>query len=134
MNYTELRKKTNQGWNTWDTSSVLAHVLLPYGFEIRLCLKDHAVEYVLRDPLIGRLKAATTDRCDPEKITPLIRSWDGLYTSLKVEYGETVFMAETTVRDGEQYILLTPEKAGRQTPAGPVVFHFGRLSFWAQPR
>ena len=116
MNYQELRKQTNQGWNTWDTSSVLSHVLLPYGFAIRLVLKDHAREHVLRNPLIGRMKEPT-DRCDPEIITPMHRSWDGRYTALKVEYGETVFQVETTARDGEEYILVTPEKAGKQTPA-----------------
>lgn len=73
MDYQELKRITNTGWNTWDTSSVLSHVLLPYGFAIHLCLKDHKVEKVLRNPLIGRMKEEC--RYDPEIITPMERSW-----------------------------------------------------------
>ena len=114
MDYAELRRQTNTGWNTWDTSSVLSHVLLPYGFAIRLCLKDHAVEHVLRDALIGRRRASKEAK-EPEIITPLLRSWDGAYTSLRVEYGETVFLLESASRGGEQ----TPLRRSR-TPGGPT--------------
>lgn len=115
MDYQELKKITNTGWNTWDTSSVLSHVLLPYGFAIHLCLKDHKVEKVLRNPLIGRMKEEC--RYDPEIITPMERSWDGSYTKLKVEYGETVLEVETTAQDGEQYLLVTPKACGMQVPS-----------------
>ena len=116
MDYAELRRQTNTGWNTWDTSSVLSHVLLPYGFAIRLCLKDHAVEHVLRDALIGRRRASKEAK-EPEIITPLLRSWDGAYTSLRVAYGETVFLLESAARGGEQLLLATPERFGTPAPA-----------------
>ncbi len=115
MDYKQLREKTNRGWNTWDTSSVLAHVLLPYGFEIRLCFKDHAVEHVMRNPLIGKSVIAEDPR-QPEKITPLLRSWDGRYTSLQVEYGKSIFRVESTVREEEQYLLVTPERIEGREP------------------
>ena len=41
MNYEILKEQTNTGWNTWNTSNVLSHVLLPYGFSINLCIKAH---------------------------------------------------------------------------------------------
>ncbi|MCR5456971.1 MAG: hypothetical protein K6F14_02720 [Clostridiales bacterium] len=36
MTYDELRKKTNVGWNTWYSSSMLSHVLLPYCLSVNL--------------------------------------------------------------------------------------------------
>ena len=37
--YDELRLRSNTGWNTWFSSSMTAHVLLPYGFCIGLGFK-----------------------------------------------------------------------------------------------
>ena len=35
-----MNKKLIHGWNTWNTHSVLSHVLLPECFSINLALKD----------------------------------------------------------------------------------------------
>ena len=35
--YEALQKRLAQGWNTWNTRSVLSHVLLPEGFALNLC-------------------------------------------------------------------------------------------------
>ena len=54
--YREIQKKLAQGWNTWNTRSVLSQVLLPEGFSINLAFKQHywLEERYLKEALIGR--------------------------------------------------------------------------------
>ena len=47
MNYDLLREEMLCGFNTFDTYSVLSHVLLPEGFAIRLGLKHRVDKSVL---------------------------------------------------------------------------------------
>lgn len=108
MNYTEFRDLTNRGWNTWNGLSLISHVKLPYGFAINLAIKDFSDGYVLREVTVGDRTARTV---------PGLRSWDGTYTSLRIEYRETVLTVESAVENDRQYILVTPEKVGYRTPA-----------------
>ena len=52
--YELLQKRLGSGWNTWNTRSVLSHVLLPEGLAINLGIKEYAGGYHLREALIGR--------------------------------------------------------------------------------
>ncbi|RGN36548.1 hypothetical protein [Bacteroides oleiciplenus] len=38
--YNEMQRNLATGWNTWDTRSVLTHVLLPYGAAVDLNVMD----------------------------------------------------------------------------------------------
>ncbi|KAA6310794.1 hypothetical protein EZS27_037967, partial [termite gut metagenome] len=38
--YEQMQRGLSSGWNTWDTRSVLTHVLLPYGAAIDLNLTN----------------------------------------------------------------------------------------------
>lgn len=114
MNYSELKKQTNTGWNTWNAASVLSHVCLPYGFAINLCLKDHARSNVVREFQVGRFGE------NEEHLTPGIRSYDGSYTEMKVQYAETELLVQSTVVYDEQIILVTPLAHGIR-PAALIV-------------
>ncbi len=114
MNYKKLKKKTNSGWNTWNTSSVLSHVCLPQGFAVNICLMEYSAEGILRDSLIGRSGEKT------EVITPGPRTRDGRYTSLNLKYRELELDVRTASAGGEQIILLTPLSRGRRTPAAVI--------------
>jgi|GEM_PF-5549338 len=39
--YAALQRRLARGWNTWNTRSVLSHVLLPAGFVLNLGIKEH---------------------------------------------------------------------------------------------
>ena len=54
IRYANLKKELATGWNTWNTRSVLSHVLLPEGFSINLELKDGASGTFLREAVMGR--------------------------------------------------------------------------------
>ena len=106
MNYEELRKSTNRGWNTWYSPSMTAHVLLPYGFCIGLCFKDFADSGLIRDLKVG-----------DHGLRPGSRSWDGTYTSLTFRAGKVEITVESTTRGGEEYILVTPSGRAIRPPA-----------------
>ena len=106
MTYEELRESSNRGWNTWYSPSMTAHVLLPYGFGINLCFSDYADGKVMRSMKVGDYG-----------LRPGERSWDGTYISLTFESMSAGYTVESTVVDGEQIILVTPEVRGVRAPA-----------------
>ncbi|MBQ3638087.1 MAG: hypothetical protein II953_06950, partial [Clostridia bacterium] len=106
MNYSELKRNTNRGWNTWYSPSMTAHVLLPYGFGINLAFKDFAEPGMIRNLKVG-----------DHGLRPGSRSWDGSYTTLTFSAGKTEITVESAVKDGEQYILVTPRGEAVRAPA-----------------
>lgn len=103
-NYTTIKNELLKGWNTFNTRSVLSHVLMPEGFAINIGFKNYSARRVLLESLIGR------SGVDDEIIHPGIRSYDGSYTELYIKYYGTETLVQTAVLDDHQYILLTPLK------------------------
>lgn len=110
MNYTDLKKQTNFGWNTWHVRSVLSFAHLPEGFTINLAIKDFHTPDILRESLIGR------NGPNQEHIVPGPRSYDGRCTRMSMEYYQTKLDIKTVVQNGEQIILITPTKLGGRHP------------------
>lgn len=100
--YANLKKELARGWNTWNTNSVLSHVLLPEGFSINLELKDGASGTFLREALIGRRGASV------ETIRPGLHSYDGSYTELTLEWESIKLKIESAASEKELVILITP--------------------------
>ena len=111
MDYELLKKQTNFGWNTWNTRNVLSYSHLPEGFTINLCIKEYSNTYTLRESLVGRHEA------NEEKIFPGPRSYDGSCTQLNLKFSDLQMDVRTVVAEDEQYIIVTPMKVGRRTPA-----------------
>ncbi|MCR5782411.1 MAG: hypothetical protein K6G90_06690 [Clostridia bacterium] len=105
MTYDELRARTNTGWNTWFSSSMTSHVLLPYGFCIGLCFRSCSEGRVIRN-----LKP------DDHSLRPGDRSWDGACTRLSFTAGGTEITVESTAKDGEEYLLVTPRGSSQRAP------------------
>ena len=76
------------GWNTWNSRSVLSHVLMPEGFAVNLGLKTY------RD---GRILTEA-----------LVRAADGSYTELTLHFGDASLRVQSMTRDGALYLLVTP--------------------------
>jgi hypothetical protein len=110
MDYAELKRKTNRGWNTWNTLNVLSYSHLPEGFTINLCIREYCDAKVLRESLIGRSGASD------EIIFPGARTFDGGCTQLKLTFHALELDVKTVVKDDEQFIIIDPEKCGRRTP------------------
>jgi hypothetical protein len=108
--YAELKKRLASGWNTWNTRSVLSHVLLPEGFALNLGLKDFSTGGHLRETLIGRKDPAA------EQARPGPRAYDGGHTTLNVKW-RGIDVDVQSAKDGDDLVILvTPNSRHRRTP------------------
>jgi putative isomerase len=102
--YEKLSLNLAKGWNTWNTRSVLSHVLLPQAFAINLCIKEFKDGNYLKEALIGR-----SDKND-EIIHPGAHTYDGSYTQLNLKWRGIEVNVESAVRQDELVLLITPLK------------------------
>jgi neutral trehalase len=116
--YGDLQKKIASGWNTWYNNSMISHVLLPYGFAINICLTKPGNPQYLKDVF----KAADIQQ-RPEKVIPGLRSDDGRYTSIEVQFQDEVIKVESATEGNDEIILITPVKGSGNT----VVIEAGLL-------
>ena len=123
-NYTELKRKLAAGWNTWNTRSVLSHVLLPEGIAINLGFKHYAGGDYLKEALIGR-----RGEWD-ERIHPGVRTYDGRYTELRLDWKGTAWRVQSATAGDDLVLLITP--LGPPAKRAPlVVAELGLL--WNRP-
>jgi putative isomerase len=121
--YENIKKRLARGWNTWNTRSVLSHVLLPEGAALNLAVKDYASRQYLKEAFIGRKDEAL------EHIHPGIRTYDGAYTELTLQW-QGIELTVQSGTDGEDVLLLvTPHTQHRKTPS--LVVEPGLL--WNRP-
>ena len=102
--YAEIQQRLAQGWNTWNTRSVLQQVLLPEGIALNLALKkpNWLDEPYLREALIGlREEGAAV-------IRPGLRTYDGSYTELHLEWQGFESRVQTAHDGDDLVILVTP--------------------------
>lgn len=103
----EIKNKLFQGFQTWDSTSVLSHILMPYGLSLRLGFKDYAFVYnnvsVLRNVIFGEVHDDGR-----EILTPGLRSYDGTYTEVKVDFTGISAMVRTAANGDDIYILIEP--------------------------
>jgi len=91
------------GWNTWNTNSVLSHVLLPEGLAINLQLLDGDSGDILEDALIGRSEFDSM-----EHVIAGPHAYDGSYTELTLEWRDIHIRVQSSSVDNELYLLVTP--------------------------
>lgn len=122
--YAPVQEQLQQGWNTWNTRSVLSYVLLPQGFAVNLAFKQHywLDEKYLAEALIGRRGE------DDERVRPGLHSYDG-YSELELQW-ETIRVRVEAGRDGyDLVVLLTPLEA----PASPAKLIVESAMLWNRP-
>jgi len=119
--YRTIQANLSKGWNTFNTTSVLSHVLLPYGFNVQVCIKNTFItgNQYLRDSYIS----SKDER--PEKITPGYHAYDGSYTELLVEFEGTRVKIESATENDDLVLLITPETLPWKYPH--VVLETGML-------
>ena len=104
----DLNNRLIKGWNTWNTRSVLSHVLLPECFAINLSLKDQSGE-ILKEALIGR------DHYDSkENVIAGPHTYDGSYTDLEVGWHNIQLRIQSATVNDELYLLVSPVKASQR--------------------
>jgi hypothetical protein len=108
--YAALQHRLAAGWNTWNTRSVLSHVLLPDGFAVNLGIKEYAQGGYLKEALIGRMAPGD------EQITAGLHAYDGSYTDLTLRWRAIEVRVQSATIDGELVVLVTSSYAQRRTP------------------
>jgi len=125
--YDALQQKLCTGWNTWNTNSVLSHVLLPEAFSINLAIKNSGLS-LFRGYLNSFYKSNSTSG-RPESIKLGKRTDDGTYTELEMEWDACVWRKEThckilvrtAVENNEQYILVKVLEVDKLRPPHLII-------------
>ena len=118
-----MNARLSKGWNTWDTRSVLSHVLLPAGFSINLQLVSHRTGDILKEALSAR-----SDDGIKERVIPGPHAWDGSYTELEVEWQGLCIGVRSAAVDKEFFLQISPM---RQAPGDSLVLDPRML--WGRP-
>lgn len=103
--YRELTRRLASGWNTWHVKSMLTHVLLPEGMALQCGIKEYRTGIHLREVLKG-----------PVDIVPGLRSYDGAYTDLTLNW-EGIKLRVQTGLDGDDFVLLATPLTMQKKPA-----------------
>ncbi|NIM13017.1 MAG: hypothetical protein GTO45_12895 [Candidatus Aminicenantes bacterium] len=125
LQYKEIHDRLAKGWNTWNTRSVVSHVLLPEGFSINLAFKQHywLEEQYLKETLIGRYGK------NVEEIRPGPHTYDGSFTRLDIKWETLNTRVESAHADDDLVILVTPHKK----PESPVKLIIETGMLWNRP-
>jgi len=102
IEYIQLKAELNKGWNTWNTNSVLSHVLLPEAISVDFYLKDKSTGKILTEALMGRRGK------DAESILPLAHTNDGSYTELEIKWNGIELKVQSSAVGKNICFLLTP--------------------------
>jgi hypothetical protein len=113
--YQQVQKSLAQGWNTWNTASVLSHVLLPQGFALNLGLRDYVSRQNLKSALIGRPEQR------PERVHPGPRAYNGSYTELTLHWQGIELRVQSAKEGKDLVILVTPVRLPPQTIKPPLL-------------
>lgn len=119
--YQAVQKGLQTGWNTFNTHSVTAHVLMPEALEVRLnfARTESGVEApYLTSPIIGPKGALK------EKVEAGPHALDGRYTEVKISWGPYVFRVQSAHANKDVVILVTPlnrpQTAAQHTADAPL--------------
>ena len=123
--YQQIQNSIQTGWNTWNTSSVTQHVLLPQGFAINLAFKQHYFleEQYLTAALIGRREK------NSEIIRPGSHTYNGSFTQLEIQWEGLDANIETAHVGNDLVILISPKSIPKDRIK--VVIESGML--WNRP-
>lgn len=127
--YRQVQQHLAQGWNTWDTDSVITQVLLPEGLAIQASLKHNTTDgrdAFLENALIGRLTPGA------EQVTPGPHSWSGSYTDLRISWRGHSWRIQSA-HDGKDVDILATPLAGDSKSALPPTIIFTVDFLWNRP-
>lgn len=113
--YELMQLKLARGWNTWNTRSVLSHVLLPEGFALNLGLREYVGRRNLKEALIGRRGV------EEERIHPGLHAYDGSYSELNLKWQGNELLVQSA-HDGDDLVLLvTPLAIHPEARCAPLL-------------
>lgn len=114
--YRVVQTRLQAGWNTWDSRSVLTHVLLPEGFALQLGFKEiyWLGDHSLRRALVGRSGK------NVEVIRPGLHALDGSYSQLEIRWRGLQAKVEAA-REGTDLVVVVTPQAKAELPLFLVI-------------
>lgn len=100
--YEEMQRSVARGWNTWDTRSVLRHVLLPYGVAVDINLATADGRRMERFFIGDRTKGSAQMR-------PGAHAYDGYYTDITALWNGLGLRVESAADSLSNVIVITPQ-------------------------
>src|SRR5665647_1956512 len=120
--YEALQQNLASGWNTWNTRSVLSHVLLPEGFALNLGLREYVYRRNLQEALIGKFGH------EDAVIHPGPHAYDGSYTEVNLKWlGNEVVVQSARVEDDLVLLVTLMERHPNARRAPLLVVESGIL-------
>ncbi len=107
--YAVLQRDLARGWNTWNTRSMLSHVLLPEALALNVALKEHQDGQYLKEALMG-----------PQDIVPGAHAANGRHTALTLRWRGLELDVESAHAGQDLVLLITPRRH-QATPATLIV-------------
>ncbi|MFW6257250.1 MAG: hypothetical protein ACOC11_00565, partial [Prolixibacteraceae bacterium] len=98
--FLHVKNEILSGWNTWDSRSVLTHVLLPEGLAIVIGLEDTVTGKYQREFFTGN-RIPGTDRVRTIAHTP-----DGSFTHLTLHWGNLDIRVRTASEDDDFFAMI----------------------------
>jgi hypothetical protein len=105
--YNKMQRELATGWNTWDTRSVLTHVLLPYGAAVDLNLLD-------MDNKRASVFQIGDRREDAPVMHPGSHTYDGAYTDISLEWRGYKLRVQSAADGLKNVILVTPLEGNKR--------------------
>ncbi len=133
--YEQHKKKLMNGWQTWNSRSVLSHIMMPECIGINLGLKDYKEPGLLEEALIGSNVVSGRNRdieAQPHAmqqaaaITPYAHAYDNSFTELKLEWFDNILNIKTALDGDDLVMLVTPIKQ----PKKPSSLLVNGVSLW----
>ncbi|SEG99975.1 Trehalase [Nonomuraea solani] len=122
-NYAHIQAALAQGWNTWDTRSVLGHILLPDALGLSLGLKEYYRGTSLRTAQIGRRTEGA------ESVTLGRHAHDGRYTETTVTWAGITIRVQSAHAGDDLVVLVTPTAGQRRS----ALLTAGAAYLWNRP-
>jgi len=95
--YLKIQHELAQGWNTWNTRSVLSHVYLPHMIALDLHLSNNGT--TLKEALIGRRGA------NIEVVKPGLHAYDGSFTELELTWNGMDVIVRTATTSQDELVM-----------------------------
>ena len=111
--YRQLQTKLASGWNTWNTRSVLSHVLLPQGLSVSIGVKSNGItnHRYLQEAYISPKEPRS------ETVVAGYHAYDGSYTECTVTWEGAQFRVESAHDGAGLVLLITPLKLPARPPS-----------------
>ncbi len=110
--YAATQQRLGQGWNTWNTQSVLSHVLLPEGLTVTVGIHSLGL---FSEQFVDIAQPGGTAK-EAHRISPGLHALDGSYDELTLDWRGLRAKIQSAAVGSDLLLLVTPLQKPIETP------------------